>query len=170
MKIFIFSIVALGIISAKTNSYIKSTLIDKDFITLSFYNSASLKQKICSEKSKRYFWLNEKKIYIDVDQKAHWNNDVESLLSINTIQPQFIPDYLPVIYLAFIVDENGKVIYKGMDRDLPEDEYQKEFYRLMTLICEDLEPAIINEIHVASILKIHFDYYSILDAKNSLKK
>ena len=67
------------------------------------------------------------------------------------------------MYLVFIIDENGKITQKGLDRELPSDDYQKEFIRLMKLIKTEFEPATIGGKKVASFLKMNINYYKLFD-------
>ena len=133
-------------------------MIHNGFISINYTDSCVLRFKIKKEISKKYFQLkDDKKIYLDVDEQAKWNQSIDSLFRSNTIRPQLrFGEPLPIIYLVFIIDENGKVLYKGLDRELPPDEdyYQKDFFRLIKLVDCQLEPAILNGKKVASMLKI----------------
>jgi hypothetical protein len=165
MKSFVILLLVSLLFPMRDTAYIKFTRIDKNGISIHFDDSTSLKCPITKEKSKRWFCLKEKsKIYLDVDNEAKWKVNIDSLLKANTIRPKLhIGEMLPIMYLVFIVDENGKIFLSGLDREIPQDDYQKEFFRLVKLINADFEPATLGGKKVASVFKYNVNYYTLFD-------
>ena len=148
----------------KEDTYIRSTNIDKIKVTINLSDFTVLKLNIKKQNTKRYFMLNNQKIFIDVTSEAKSNENIDSVLKVNTIRPALkFGEPLQIIYLVFIISENGKIIYKGLDREFLVDDYQKEFFRLMTLIDSNFEPAVLNNKKVASILKLKINYYELFE-------
>lgn len=143
--------------------YIKSTYIDKTKIKILFNDKTNIKTKIKKENSKRYFNVNNNRIYLDVDIKAKCHINIDSLIKIETIRPKYNSNYLPIIYLVFIINENGKIIYQGLDREFCRDDYQNEFDRVMKFIKADFDPAVVDGKRVSSLIKFHINYYQLFD-------
>ena len=165
MKSLLFVLLTTAIFPINDTIYIKSTITDKGCITINFDNLSSLKCQIKKDSHKRWFSLKDGyKIYLDVDHEAKLKMNLDSFLRANTLRPQLhLGEPLPIRYLVFIIDENGKITQKGLDRELPSDDYQKEFIRLMKLIKTEFEPATIGGKKVASILKMNINYYKLFD-------
>lgn len=165
MKLFLVAIVASLFLPVAGTKYIKSTLLNENFITINFSDSLSLKCDIKKENSKRYFLLRDnKKVYLDVDKTVQWIENIDSLFKVNTLRPDLVlGEPLPIMYLVFIFDEDGGIIYQGFDREFPQNNYHKEFFRLMTLVKGKVEPATVNGKKVSSILKLNINYYKLFE-------
>ena len=163
MKLLFFSVLGFLFLTVTEPLYIKYIQFDKHSITINYTDSSVVKCPIINEKGKKHFLLNGKTIYIDVDLEAKWNLDIDSLLRVSTLRPDHNSPYLPIMFFVFIIDEDGKIINQGIERKAPQDDYQKEFERLVKSINCKLTPAVVNGKNVASFLKIQTDYYQLLD-------
>jgi hypothetical protein len=117
--------------------------------------------KILKDKKRRYINVKNKRYYWDVDSIAYSKENIKNIIKANTSRPEFGSSYLPIMYMIFMIDEDGKVVAQGLDREFPNDAYQKEFTRLVSATNFIFHPAKIGDTKVASVLKINVDYYSL---------
>ena len=163
MKSILISLFIIFLFQNK-NDYINSSTIYNNKVIISFYNSPTIVCKVKKEKRKKYFTINNKNIFIDATKPAIFKQNIDSFLKLNSIRPDLeLGEPLPIIELVFIVDDGGNIIYKGLDKGSYSDNYQKEFFRLMTLVNFRLEPAMIDNKKVSSIIKLKINYYDLFN-------
>ena len=151
--VLLFCMLQIPIIclAQKDSKIIRSIIIKKRTI-LFYFSDSSLVDNIICEKIKikkkngfEFFTYNNKKFFLLRSIVIESNElKIDSIFNEKFVHPQFIPRGNTWVNYSFLLDKSGKILNKGLLRNVGINEYQKQYYEILTSIKFDFEPLLIN--------------------------
>jgi hypothetical protein len=79
---------------------------------------------IRKKKGHKYITVAGRQIFLDFDSPPKYETDILALLKQNYKDSNIIATNAPIVFPAFLIDENGKILANGFSRNVEMDYYQ----------------------------------------------
>lgn len=104
------------------------------------------------------FWFCNKKIYSNLPVK---NDSVLHYIKDHFVYPSSPPGVMPIVYIAFIIDEAGTIIAKGLQRGSADKEFSDQMLSIISSIEFKFPPGTLNGRPVAYLYLQRINFLEI---------
>ncbi|HLG03918.1 MAG TPA: hypothetical protein VI731_10015 [Bacteroidia bacterium] len=159
MKVLIALLILTVLFTGNPEKYIAEIIPSKTSIKITFQDSSSNEFALHQDQY-RYFFLEKNKIYLEYDSMPHAFLSIDSILNANAVRPSSYYDAgVNSMFLVFVIDVEGKTLYKGFDRDaIANEEWEVLFNNIMKRCITEFIPAKVKSKNVGSIYRMCFTY------------
>jgi len=118
--------------------------------------------RIKKDKGHKYIIINDQPVFLDYSVAPKYEADMLKFFKDNFKEQNTIRRNSPFIFLVFIIDNEGKIVSMGFNRNVYMDSYQRQFFHLLKQVNGKFSPAEIDGKKVACLYSFYFNYEELM--------